>query len=440
MNTSATPSSSAAAASSSGSGAGARFRRILPARRASQLFTLALLVLVPVTGLFHINVADGAIVVLDRQIWFSDFFIIFGFWIMIASILVMSYSLAGAVFCGWVCPQGSASEWANALTYRLLGRKAEVMDFSGKPMQVARRKDSWRNKALLFSILWLMAMFYAVIPLLYFYPPAELWRVVTMRAEHAGSVLWIYAVFTVILFLDIGMIRHMVCRYMCIYRMWQHSFKTRDTLHVAYDDSRAADCANCHYCADSCYLELDPRNTVVYDSCINCGDCIDACNELHARSRKLSGPGLLRFEMGDPTGERGRGNVGSFFSRVRVALPVAVFGGLMFWYGLSSYEPHHMSVFRAENAHQGAVRDYQINIANKLYRPADFTVRVGNLPDGAWRLSRDKVHMDTAGRANVRLHVGELPKGLYNVRVTVRASDGWTGSFLLRHFSPGVKS
>ncbi len=418
----------------------ARFRRILPARRASQVFALALLVLIPVTGLFHIDIANGAIVVLDRQIWFSDFFVIFGFWIMVASILVMSYSLAGAVFCGWVCPQGSASEWANALTWRLLGRKAEVMDFSGKPMQVARRKDSWRNKALLFSILWLMAMGYAVIPLLYFYPPAELWRVLTLRAEHAGSVLWIHAVFTVILFLDIGMIRHMVCRYMCIYRMWQHSFKTKDTLHVAWDDSRAGECANCHYCADACYLELDPRNTVVYDSCINCGDCIDACNELHARSKKHAGPGLLRFELGDPTGERGRGNVGSFLSRVRAALPVAVLGGVMFWYGLATWEPHHMSVFRAGEAHRGAVQDYQINIANKQYKPADFTVSVGNLPQGTWHLSRAQVHLNSVGRANVRLRVGDLPPGLYNVRVTVHAGDGWTGHFLVRHFVPEVTS
>jgi len=418
----------------------ARQARLRTFRRLTQSITVAVLVLVPVTGIFRIDPSAGAFVVLDRQIWFSDFFIIFGFWIMVASILVMSYSLAGAVFCGWVCPQGSASEWANALTHRLLGRKAEVMDFSGQAMQVAQRKDVWRNKVLLFTLLWLAAMCYAVIPLLYFYPPAELWRVVTLRAEHAGSVLWIYAVFTVILFLDIGMIRHMLCRYMCIYRMWQHSFKTKDTLHVAYDYSRASDCAHCRYCADSCYLELDPKNTMVYDSCINCGDCIDACNELHAKSKKLSGPGLLRFEVGDPTGERGRGNVGSFFSRVRIALPVALLGGVMFWYGLAAYEPHHMSVFRVEAGYQGVVHDYQVNIANKLYRPVDFTMEVGNLPPGIWRLSRKHVHMDSAGRANVRLHVGDLPGGLYNIRVVVRANDGWTGSFLLRHFAPGVKS
>jgi len=414
--------------------------RLRTMRRLTQYATIAVLILVPVTGVFRIDPSAGAFVVLGKQVWFSDFFIIFGFWIMIASILVMSYSLAGAVFCGWVCPQGSVSEWANALTHRLLGRKAEVMDFTGQAMQVAQRKSSWRNKALLFTLLWLAAMFYAVIPLLYFYPPADLWQVVTLRATHAGSVLWIYAVFTVILFLDIGMIRHMMCRYMCIYRMWQHSFKTKDTLHIAYDHTRTSDCANCHYCADSCYLELDPKNTLVYDSCINCGDCIDACNELHAKSKKLSGSGLLRFEVGDPTGERGRGNVGSFFSRVRIALPVALLGGVMFWYGLAAYEPHHMSVFRAGATHQGVVRDYQVNIANKIYRPVDFTIEVKNLSQGIWQLSRKYVHMNSAGRANVRLHVGSLPKGLYNIRVVVRASDGWTGSFLLRHFAPGVKS
>ncbi len=414
--------------------------RIHRSRRISQLATLVLLVVIPLSGLFHISVADGAIIILDRQIWFSDFFIVFGFWIMAASLLVMSYSLAGAVFCGWVCPQGSVSEWANALTRKWLGRNADMMDLSGEAMQVAVRRDSWRNRMILFACFVLAAMFYAIIPLLYFFPPEQLWQVVTLRATHAGSVLWIYFVFVVILFLDIAVIRHMMCRYMCIYRMWQHSFKTKDTLHVAYDKSRSDHCATCHYCEDSCYLDIDPRNTVVFDSCINCGECIEACDALHAGSRKWTGSGLLSFAFGDETGERGRGNVGSFFSRVRAAFPVALLGGVMFAYGLSSYEPYHLSAFRSETRADGLLLDYQINVANKLYHPVNFDVQVEGLPEGSWQLAHDTMHFSSAGRQNVILYISKnLPHGLYNFVVRVQSDHGWSSVYKVRHFAPGVK-
>ena len=69
-------------------------------RRLVQVVALALFVLVPATGLFRIDPLDGALVVLDRQIWFADFFLIFGLWFTLATALVFLYSVAGTVFCG----------------------------------------------------------------------------------------------------------------------------------------------------------------------------------------------------------------------------------------------------------------------------------------------------------------------------------------------------
>ncbi|MDX8402256.1 MAG: 4Fe-4S binding protein, partial [Mariprofundaceae bacterium] len=93
-------------------------------RRASQYLTLLILILIPVSGLFRIDPVAGAFVLLDRQVWFSDIMIVMGFWIFVASLLVMMYSLVGAVFRGWMLPQNTVSEGANELTRRLLGRRA----------------------------------------------------------------------------------------------------------------------------------------------------------------------------------------------------------------------------------------------------------------------------------------------------------------------------
>jgi len=181
-------------------------------RRLSQYLTLLLFIVIPVSGLFRIDPVAGAFVLLDRQVWFSDIFIVMGFWIFIASLLVMMYSLVGAVFCGWMCPQNTVSEWANELTRRLLGRRAKVMDVSGERMQVAERRRSLLNKGILGIALLLASMFYALIPLLYFYPPQAIWSFMTFQEDVrlAGSLHWIYFVCVAVMLLDIAVIRHLM--------------------------------------------------------------------------------------------------------------------------------------------------------------------------------------------------------------------------------------
>ena len=57
---------------------GANSTRYHGRRRLVQAISFALAVLVPASGLFRIDPSAGALVVLDRQIWFSDFFLVAG--------------------------------------------------------------------------------------------------------------------------------------------------------------------------------------------------------------------------------------------------------------------------------------------------------------------------------------------------------------------------
>jgi len=411
------------------------------ARRIVQYLTLLILVLIPLSGLFRFDMQAGGVILLDRQVWFSDIFIIMGFWVFAASLLIMMYSLVGSVFCGWMCPQNTASEYANMLTYKLLGRRAEMMDMSGDQMHVAVRRQSVLNYLLLGLGLLLPAMLYALIPLIYFFPPSAIWSFVTFSedAQLAGSLYWIYIVCVAVFLLDIGVIRHLMCKYMCIYRVWQHSFKTRETLHIQYDESRSDHCATCHYCVDSCFLDIDPRQTAVFDSCVNCGECITACDELHSKSKKLQGPGLLSFAIGEEDKKkRERGSVASFFARAKVSSLATVTGAVFFAIGIAGYQTDEFSVYRSE-AWQGAkVLDYRINVAHKLYRPTDISFRIEGLDKNVYQLEKSKIHFDTAGRQDVKLHINEsLAKGLYRFRVFASADDGWSGEFDVTHFAPG---
>lgn len=386
-----------------------------PARRYMQIATLILLVLIPASGLFRIDVAAGGVLMWDRLVWFSDMFIIMGFWIFIASLLVMMYSLVGSVFCGWMCPQNTVSEWANNLTDRLLGRRAKMMDTTGTRMQIAVRRKSLLNYLILGSLLFGASLVYALIPMFYFYSPQAIWSFVSFQydEELAGGLHWIYMVCVFVMLIDIVAIRHLMCKYMCIYRVWQHSFKTRDTLHVSYDASRSDHCSNCNYCVDSCFLDIDPRQPEVFDSCVNCGACVVACDELHSKSKKLQGPGLLRLSFGDEWKGKYRGALGSFFSRARAATLATLIGAGMFAYGIVSYEPASFSVYRGEAQQGDQLLDYRINIAYKVNHPEQMHIRVEGLDDSQYSLEKDAVQFESAGRQDVVLYVRDgLPEGL----------------------------
>jgi polyferredoxin len=408
-------------------------------RRLSQVLVIALAVLVPVSGLLRIDPEAGAFVVWDRQVWFSDFFLMFGMWMTFASSLVLLYSAAGTVFCGWVCPQNTLAEWANNMTHKLLGKRADL-SINGDMPKVAAAKNKLLNWILLGLACLAAALAFALIPLFYFYPPAMVWHFMTFQHDSnlAPSLYWIYTVGVLVLFMDISVLRHFWCRFACIYRVWQHTFKTRQTLHVAYDAARSDECAKCNYCATSCFLGLDPRKTDVYDSCINCGECIDACNRLHA---KQGTGGLLRFEMGERlrTGASAlRTATVSLFARTKWASVFTALGIAMITWGVISYEPYHVAVDHADKQQGGtaSIQDYRIAVTSKVYRPSEMSVQVQGLPPGSYHLSADTLKLGAAGRNSVTLSIArDLKRGVYGVLVTVKAMDGWVGHFRIQHFS-----
>ena len=407
-------------------------------RRAVQWAMIVILIAIPLSGLFRIDPAAASFVVLDRQIWFSDFFIVAGFWIMTASGLILMYSTVGTAFCGWACPQNTMSEWANRMTHKFLGKRAEV-SLEGEALRVSAGKQKWLNWVMLGGLFTGVAMIAALVPLLYFYPPDVIWSFITFRedAQLAASLHWIYAVFVIIILVDIAVIRYFMCRFMCIYRVWQHSFKTKQTLHIAYDAAREteASCSTCNYCVKICPVEIDPRNTSTYDSCINCGACITACESLQVRKGLTS---LLYFELGDRAVSRLAGlrsNLISLFGRAGWTLPFTLAGAAMFVWGLWTYEPYHFSVYRAETLQGASIQDYRINIANKLYRSETFKVSVQGVSQENHELSAPQASFNTAGRQDINLHIKpDLAPGLYTFVVRVETPGGWQESYPLQHF------
>jgi len=406
-------------------------------RQASRIGFLALLVLVPLTGLFRIDLSSG-FVILNYQIWFSDFFIVFGFWLAIASLLILLYSSMGTIYCGFACPQNTVSTWANKTTSKLLGKRALVnWGDDDSSVHVSSGKNKRRNWFFLLINILAMSMLVALLPLLYFFPPGAMWSFITLQEDPrlAGSLHWIYTVFVFIAFANIAVVRHYVCRYMCIYRIWQFLFKTRDTLHIEYDAQRGEECSTCNYCVTVCPVDTDPRNTATFDSCTNCGECISACDNLH---RKYGTKGLLHYKFGKRTDKeeiKSRVSLASFARRASWVLPVFVLAVGMFVWGLVSYDPYHLSVYRADIRHGDKIQNYSINIANKRYEPATVNISVSGISDQLYQLETDQVSFGTATRKNLNLYINDtLDSGLYTIKVTAVSQDGWKDSYNFQHY------
>ncbi len=418
-------------------------RRIHNARRIMQIGVLVLAALIPLSGLFRIDPVAGAFVVIDRQIWFSDFSIVVGLWLAISSLLVMTYSLVGMAFCGWVCPQNTLSEWADKLTRRRLGKRAAV-SLDASPVSLSAGKNRLSNWLLLGVLFLLASLAGALLPLLYFYPPDIIWSFISFRddARLAGSIYWIYTIFVLILLVNITFIRHFWCRFMCVYRVWQHAFKTRETLHISFDDSHRQECARCNYCQTACFIDVDPRKTETFDACINCGECITACSQI--RENRKTGDSLLRFKLGGQkqdagTGEKRLTNVGSIMSRAPGAAALAVFGLSMFAWGLWHYDSWQFSAYRAETMQGNQLSDYRISVANKLYHPMQLDINIIGLPEASYTLSRRQLSFATAGRQDVNIHVDpSLPKGIYALKVQLtNSATGRVQTQRLQHFAEG---
>jgi polyferredoxin len=291
-------------------------------RRAVQLATLLLIALIPALGLLRIDLTTASFTILDRQIWWWNFSFVFGLALVIATVPIIIYMTLGTAWCGWACPQNLLSEWANNLTHKLLGKRASV-DVVGEGLQVASAKNKAVNWILLALTFLGAALILALIPFLFFFPVAEVWSFFSFNSSAQLSTfmqrLYLFAAF--LIFIDIAVVRYFFCDYACLYRIGQKIFKTQEALHVTYDNSRSAACTKCNYCATSCITRIQPTQIKMYDSCINCGECIDACNRLQAKSGTH---GLLSFEFGE------RGNTSTLRKKISMVFSRFnwLFGGL----------------------------------------------------------------------------------------------------------------
>lgn len=183
-----------------------------------------------------------------------------------AIILIVTHQL-GRYLCGWVCPTGVFSRWAEELEYRLQGRPLTY-----------------------YSALAVLSITVAF--------GGPLWWV-DLRVFTEGSALAVsltilgWLLLAVAIFIEVAWWRLGFCKSACPSGVYFAVLGQRSQTGVRMVETETEKCNNCKSCVDVCPVDLDPRDLLaapkkapgIYFShmsslsrCLRCGDCITACD------------------------------------------------------------------------------------------------------------------------------------------------------------------
>ncbi|HYE48676.1 MAG TPA: cytochrome c oxidase accessory protein CcoG [Azospirillaceae bacterium] len=250
--------------------------------------------------------------VFGLEIWPQEVIYITGLLILGAVALFLVTSLFGRLWCGFACPQTVWTDlfmWAERL---IEGDRAQRMRRDRAPLSLDK---AWRKAAK--HLVWLLIALATGGAWVFYFNDAPTVAVELLTGSASATVYGFVALFAATTYLLAGWAREQVCTYMCpwpriqaamvddrtltvTYRAWRG--EPRGKLKAAAADAPRGDCIDCTACVQVCPTGIDIRNGLQL-SCIGCGLCIDACDDIMVRVGRPKG--LIAFDT--PANEAVRG-------------------------------------------------------------------------------------------------------------------------------------
>lgn len=342
------------------------------------------------------------------EIWPQEVYYLTGILILAAVALFFVTSLAGRVWCGYLCFQ---TVWTDLFVW------VERIVQGDRNARKKLDESPWSLKKLykktLTHILWIIiGLFTGGAWVLYFNDAPTLIEQIFHLEVPLAVLGWILAL-TFTTYLMAGFARQQVCKYMCPYARFQSAMFDRDTLIISYDEKRGeprgkfkdkqekhlGDCIDCSLCVQVCPMNIDIRNGLQYE-CIACGLCIDACNGV---MDKLDLPrGLIRYDTTTNQEARDAGKpvvtAWAHILRLRTFYYIAIMllAGSIMLYSLLTRQPLELHVLHDRNPlfvklSDGSIRNgYDIRILNKTHEDRQYAISVSGIDNAT-------IHMQGAG-------------------------------------------
>jgi cytochrome c oxidase accessory protein FixG len=372
------------------------------------------------------------------EIWPQQIYFLTGLLVLGAIGIFLVTSLFGRLWCGYSCPQTVWTDLFMWVECRIEGDRNERMKRDAGPLSLDKvgrklaKHGIWLGIAFWTGGAW--TMYYVDAPTV----TREFWT-----GTASVEVYFMTGLFTATTYLLAGWAREQVCTYMCPWPRFQAAMFDEQTVTVTYqawrgeprgkkpaDDnwSGRGDCIDCKQCIRVCPTGIDIRDGVQLE-CINCGLCIDACNQVMT---KLDRPnGLIGWDnLARQAAKAKHEPVPKLrLIRPRTIIYIAAMtlaAGLMLVafvtraeIGLSVLRDRAPLFVQLEN---GAIRNaYTIKLVNKTPEAGHFTLRLDGLPGALLSVA------ESGEPPAEMLKLDAKPDTLTTYRLLVRA-EGATGS------------
>jgi cytochrome c oxidase accessory protein FixG len=365
------------------------------------------------------------------QLWPQEVYYFTGLLVTAALALFLVSALFGRLWCGYACPQTVWTDLYIVVERMFEGDRNARMRLDAAPLSLNK---AWRKTAK--HLVWILVALVTGGAWVFYFQDAPTLFGQLFSGQAPETAYLSVGILTFTTYMLAGTMREQVCTYMCPWPRIQGAMLDEHSLQVTYRVDRGeprgphkkgepwtgrGDCIDCQQCVVVCPMGIDIRNGAQME-CINCGLCIDACNEV---MDKIDRPrGLIAYDTDAAVAARlVKAKPVYKFIRARTiyySLALLVVGSVMLA-GLLSRSPMAMDVLRDRNPEyitlsDGSVRNgYTLKLMNRSIIPATYFVdfegpkgarmrTVGQTHDGAL-----SVALPADGQRSLRVFVTVPP-------------------------------
>ena len=363
------------------------------------------------------------------QLWPQEVYFITGLLVIGALALFLVSALFGRLWCGYACPQTVWTDLFIHVERAFEGDRNARMRLDAAPWSFNKL---WRKTGK--HAVWLGVAFGTGGAWIFYFHDAPTLLPAFWTGQAPFTAYFFCGLLTATTYVFAGHMREQVCIYMCPWPRIQGAMLDEHSLQVTYRADRGeprgphkktedwtgrGDCIDCNQCVVVCPMGIDIRDGSQLE-CINCGLCIDACDEVMVKVDRPKG--LIAYDTDAAVAARQVGKPAVYkFVRARTiyyGVALVLVSGVMVW-GLSTRSTLDLHALRDRNPtfvrlQDGAIRNsYTLKIANRSFQPMRLQVRFAGVP-GA-RVSHP------GGGSDAALYVTVAPNQVQSARVFVTA-------------------